>query len=837
MPQPIVGRTEPSSIDAPAKLFSARLYSGKQKSLAPGAKKVFRSLLLYLVSIWITTAMACAQTPPAQQTQPAQIAQTSLSLQCSGQTYEVGLVTAQTTVKEGNAKALGVILSPKEGGGNPKLFRLYWVWAGSKPLLPTHRDNDEGKGGVRPYGDGRIKGKEALASFFDNAKCPPDQVTMAIADVLKRSTVDNDLERVEDRLKAALPTTNITLTRLAPGPAQENQLKPGLRLIAWSNSLREYVNKALSSSSPTPTPSPTASPTPIPGKTPREIGGEGRLLANKLLLWMGFAIILLVITLAGTIVIAHYYLDRRSNQREKIIDELYRRWRQSGELSAAEEGLKGIIEKSLARFSNFKQEMAAKLENKGPMKLNPQTYLAKPCFDEAQKLYNDLCQVKEFLVAGNPSVDAGKAAAQTQPANRGEGDGRLSAPELSCLQSEMTIVIKETVKEALIDITGQLKASDKVRNSMRNLWSEFKFKEKEGKSYYDEGTDELVDQVIKSYNRLHNELEKLRQLYPINSGLQDTISRIIAEYKSIRQDVQKVLPTARGEISTMVSSLTTGYESQKQDYLYAVNEGKRERERAEELSNKCKNLNEQLASTNDQLQASKDLAAEVAQYLNFNAGHQFEQNQPVSRMLEKLKKERKQNVFQQLRMGLSAALTALNKASRSGGSDGQQVVLEALFVDDIKKGLEGLLSKMEGYSVSELWEDGLFPGFNQTWLHYLLRADLILRAYFTRQKGVSFLPEAISLASSAVQAALLELGIELVKIELFEPLPTGVEKDQIHFNLRKLPVVQNLIQERLNKDESLFVVDVISFPIRHNGKQIISGRAAVANPSDWQQNL
>jgi len=165
------------------------------------------------------------------------------------------------------------------------------------------------------------------------------------------------------------------------------------------------------------------------------------------------------------------------------------------------------------------------------------------------------------------------------------------------------------------------------------------------------------------------------------------------------------------------------------------------------------------------------------------------------------------------------------------------VVIDALYIEEIRKGLGKLLARMEEFSGSQLWDAGLFLGFSQNWLHYLLRADLILRAYFAKQKGVGFLQEAISLASSAVKAALLELDVGLVRIELFEPLQTGVEPVEIHYNLRKLPVVQNLIQERLSKGNNLFVVDVISFPIRLNGKQIISGRAAVVNPSDWMQNL
>src|SRR5207302_5405153 len=131
-------------------------------------RSVSTKLLVVVVFVCINMIAAWAQT-----TSPVHRAKTSVSVNCGGPVYDLGLVSVRTTLNGSNkATALGVVLSPKDAQEN-KVFCIYWVGDQTQP--PTHRDDTKGTPDARPYGDGKINGgKDIFEDFFSQMKCPSD---------------------------------------------------------------------------------------------------------------------------------------------------------------------------------------------------------------------------------------------------------------------------------------------------------------------------------------------------------------------------------------------------------------------------------------------------------------------------------------------------------------------------------------------------------------------------------------------------------------------------------------------------------------------------------------
>lgn len=319
--------------------------------------------------------------------------------------------------------------------------------------------------------------------------------------------------------------------------------------------------------------------------------------------------------------------------------------------------------------------------------------------------------------------------------------------------------------------------------------------------------------------------QKLRKYYP-NQDFVGTIDAVVASYVATTGEVNRALPAARGTMLEMVTSLATEYLTQKP-----------EAEKSQRLEAEHEVLQRMLTTARMELKAGKDLVEEIAVQLNFKTGNVTEDEEAISTALNKLIKERESSVYLQLRMGLSSALTALAKATSTGGSAEQADVIEALQIEKVKKGITKLLAEMEDCSGEQLWSRGLSEGFSQKWLHYLIRADLLLRTYYSHQRDFGFLQQAVSLACSALLAALYELNVEVIDVGLFEPLPGEMETEPVYPGIRNLPAVRDKVRLKLqNIQTGEVVVDVTSFPYFVKGIQANRGRASLANPSAWLQH-
>lgn len=319
--------------------------------------------------------------------------------------------------------------------------------------------------------------------------------------------------------------------------------------------------------------------------------------------------------------------------------------------------------------------------------------------------------------------------------------------------------------------------------------------------------------------------QKLKPYHP-HGNFTETITSVVSSYEGISHDVHEVLPDQTGPIHKRVTSLVNEYRSLKP-----------KADRAEALAAESRDLQMKLDVASSEVDAGKKLVAEIALELNFKTESLQQNQQQVTAILNRLKNERNSSPYLQLRMGLSAALIALEKAISTNGSAEHGELLGALFIEKVKKGLKELLARMEECSGDQLWSEVLYEGFNQQWLHYLIRADLLLRTYYATRSEFNLLRRAVSLACSSIMAALHEFKVEIVEVELFEKLPANMEMEPVYPGLRSLPAVMDkvgLMVQSITTGE--VVVDVTSFPVFVHGVQKNRGRASIANPSAWLQH-
>lgn len=318
--------------------------------------------------------------------------------------------------------------------------------------------------------------------------------------------------------------------------------------------------------------------------------------------------------------------------------------------------------------------------------------------------------------------------------------------------------------------------------------------------------------------------EKLGKYHP-GPELIQTVNAVAATYDAIKEEVKRALPDSGETLPESVTSLATGYLELK---LTA--------DRAGELEAEVGGLRNQLAAALTESTAGKELAAEIALQLNFKADGSVEGPASVAGTLGLLKKERGESVYLQLRLGLCSALMALDKTTAEGGFGEQREVVEALLLEKVNKGIRELLAGMEGYSGEQLWNTGIFQGFDEKWLHYLIRADLLLHTYYADRKEFGPLRKAVSIACSALLAALYEFHVEVVEVGLFGELPRDMEKASVYPGVRSLAAVREKVLSKIqDTGVNEVVIDVTSFPYMVKGVQANRGCASLANPSAWVQ--
>ncbi len=144
------------------------------------------------------------------------------------------------------------------------------------------------------------------------------------------------------------------------------------------------------------------------------------------------------------------------------------------------------------------------------------------------------------------------------------------------------------------------------------------------------------------------------------------------------------------------------------------------------------------------------------------------------------------------------------KAIKEKGFEKDQQILELLHLNNIIKQWQILITK--AYDSNEaLWEN-LRNIENGKWLNQLLRADDILKSYFSEEKHLKLLSQHLSNVKHILRSAFIEMGISFISPKIFQP----VENQNINHLYTLDTLLKNQIKDKLNTNEE-FIVDIESY--------------------------
>jgi hypothetical protein len=241
-------------------------------------------------------------------------------------------------------------------------------------------------------------------------------------------------------------------------------------------------------------------------------------------------------------------------------------------------------------------------------------------------------------------------------------------------------------------------------------------------------------------------------------------------------------------------------------------------------------LERELSSVKSDAQQGEQLARTILKRLNFKAAKLDGDPTPVATTIGKLTDA--SPAHWRLRLGLSAAHDAL---AESLGAGARGDLVEALSLGDLEERLSALLEDMQELNGDEVWRKGIESGFATGWMHHLLRANLLLRAYFSEAQELNLLRGAVEEASVALKTAMHEYRARVAPVAIFGPRPEGMERAGPAESLLNLPEVRSRVKEvYFAKGKTAeFVVDAKTFSLVSSGKVLSIGRVVLMSPTDW----
>lgn len=818
---------------------------------------------LLLVSVLLFGAVTNAT---AQQ---AQSLESSQPLKCGEKQYKLRLLTAEAVIKTASARGLAIALSPDDGTES-KVFGVYWI--GATNPLPTHRDDDGGKfePNLQPYKNGNIDGVPAVQSFFSKAKCSPtDSQVIGIQQVIGAQGLLNSSRQTSITLRDV--ATDLSTQGVNVNADQVKDASAGNQVFfknvssqnGFAQAIRQYLINLLVTGGQT-DPGGGSKDDEIKRLQAQNIDLQSRVneltaatagLFGGTPAWVITVLPFMTVLSVGGITLfgigAYHVIQLRSKKQsrfarwlgssaeaekakaaaaEKIENELKELHEDSGgsggsaspevtrSIKTISETLQtlssnvGALKKDVDSFSSkldVRTKVSSALQN-----IWHRMYTTEYSAEQTDKLVKDVGQVIDLYIWLRSKCVQSNAPIDQTSRHLQSALSRLEFIRKTHLADQLSesVFLGEIVEKLQAKLARDAKEVSEFKAIETAL---FKYTGKPGSA------TETVTKLIND----HREVRRLEH-YVQPRDFTKVIDAVVNDYQQVSSQVKRVLPNQSGGMRELVTALAT-------EYLKVEPEAKR----ARGLEAEKVNLTNKLDQANIELKAGKMLVDEIALEFNFKPDSLNGNEQAITATLNRLKTERESRVYLQLRFGLSSALIALEKTNTSNGSEERNDVVQALHLDKVKSGIQILLRQMEGYTGEELWHNGLSEGFSQKWLHYLIRADLLLGTYYADQKDFSFLRRAISLACSTILIALHEFQVEVVEVGLLAERPKEIDTEAIHSGIRNLPAVRDKIGWKLtNTQIQELVVDVTSFPYFVKGVQENRGRAALANPSAWVQH-
>ncbi|HKR11575.1 MAG TPA: hypothetical protein VJT15_05945 [Pyrinomonadaceae bacterium] len=792
--------------------------------------------------------------------QKVESVRSSQDLQCGEKWYQLRLLIAEAPIKDKLAESLAIVLTPFDESGS-KVFGIYWIDAPDSS--PTNRDNTTGAPSptLLPYGNGKYNDVPVVQSFFTEAGClPTDPQVTGIQTVIRdqgpphnsylRSVALKDLATVLSSQGVSVSANQVE--QLSPqNSALFENLPDG---IGFASAIHDYARKwSAKGGGGTEQPKNTE----VEQLKTENAKSQARIVElekekggflSPTPVWLIIVLPFIAVLLLGGIVffglVIHVLIQRRLKKQNRLTKCLLAldnsgvsdprtnglgdgsataSAKLSTEITSGITDINGIL-KTLTTDVAVMKKSVVDFESK--LNARPKGY------DALQHIFTRLYESPHPRPQGDTLVkDVGQVVELFTWLRE-----RSVFPDRSI--HEAVAQLKRTVNELdtirtnhfrddkgkwpfLKDVAGQIEsrfASDAERlEGFRSIQNEVRRLNTAGPN-----TIQVVTKLIDEHIEVQRKLEKYK--YP--PDLNKAFDAVVTDHQAVIDQVKRALPNQEGKIGELVTSLVD-------EYLKA----KPEAERARELEAENLDLLTKLKQTDVELAAGKQLADEIAHEFNLKPDR-AKGDEGITETLNRLKKERESSVYLQLRMGLSSALIALEKTiKRTGSDEDRNKVLEALHLYKVKDGIRKLLNQMEECAGEELWHRGLSEGFSEKWLHFLIRADLLLRTYYADHKEFAWLGKAVSLASSTILTALYEFQVEVVEVALLGERPKEMDTESVYSGLRNLPAVRDKVRLKImnNQTEEL-VVDVTSFPYFVKGVQENRGRAALANPSAWRQH-
>lgn len=762
------------------------------------------------------------------------------AISCGSKNYQLRLVRASTLLAGKDADAVAIVLTPDDASPS-KLFGVYWVNATSP--APTHRDDTTDDSKLVSYGNGLTKdaNQPAVNVFFSRLNCSP--ADPQVIGVQKVMGTDNLLRSLSPRqLTLQVVAQQLSENGVAVNPTHVQQASTGTldvfralsskseRALDFAKAIRNHVSNLLATEGR----DDQVGTKPSPQEEIGKLGAQKKDLEEKVKKfederaaflgaapgWLKVAFpFMSILSLGGLALIglvAYHFVGRwrspkpsssTSQQTPTLGQEITR---QLSDLDTAVDGVKRSIERiELNMGQRFEGDSA--LQSFWVSFYRGSKNYPKQLPDAFTK---DLCDVVQlYHLLQDRCGKGGDSVAETVSTVQ-----RLIRDLDSIRQNHLSISLENPRLE---DIVGRIKTRleqnaegarelDRIRQSLSSHFRQ-----------HVNATDSVA-RLIEEQSVAQQRLGK----YYRGDDFTQLVDAVVSSHQAILRETDPISVEQPGSISERVSSLANKYRTVKP-----------KADRAEELEAKSKTLQTHLDNVSSELEAGKTLVDEITLELNFNTDTLNQQAATrIAATLNRLRNERDSSPYLQLRMGLSSALIALKKAIVTNGSAEHEELIDALFLHTVKKGLKNVLGKMEKCSGDQLWSDLLYEGFNEQWLHYLIRADLLLRTYYSTHQEFSLLRKAISLACTSILAALHDFQVEVVEVGLFEKLPTNMDTEAVYPGLRNLPAVMDKVELMVqNIKGGEVVVDVTSFPFVVRGVQENRGRAAIANPSAWLQ--
>ena len=808
--------------------------------------KIGRLLISFIVIVVAVHVGVAQQVQSVKSSQP---------IQCGGKTYQLRLMAADAVVKNISAKSLAIVLTPNDRSES-KVFGVYWTEAWNS--LPTHRDNTNGKG-VLSYGDGTIKstGRGVVESFFSDAGCSTDDPQ--VIQIQRELAAFGSLT-----LRDLAPILGLNADEVKDSTADNFTNFPDH--IEFAAAIHKYVPKLLAAESQTGDPGGNDRSGDEGERLRKENAelktrltnleaGKGSSLSNApwwLLIVFAFMVVLSLggITLLGLAL--YHWIQLKSKKQSRLAVWLL------GD-SGASRTQAEILEKRLKELQNPASGDGSNGTPPVATELAPDIKNIK---DTLQGLTSDVGTIKKNVEGFNSKLDVRLKANQAlQNIWHRLYTSEYTSEKTDKLVLEVGLVIElynwlrphcvsadastSQVRDQLEQVVNELDSirrrhfanlgerallpeiagsiNIRLADDARQL-EELKIIKNEVRKYTGKDTDAsgVVTKLIAEHIEVQRKLEK----YEYPRDLNQAIDAVFNVHQKVIDDVKRALPNQEGRMGELVTSLAD-------EYLKA----KPEAERAQGLEIEKSNLLTKLDQAQAELEAGKQLAAEIALEFNLNPDRLKGNEQAIAATLNRLRKERESSVYLQLRLGLSSALIAFEKTANTTDSEERNEILEALNLHKVKDGIRNLLTQMEECTGEQLWHQALSEGFSEKWLHYLIRADLLLRTYYADQKEFRWLSKVVSFACSAILAALHEFQVEVVEVSLLGERPKEMDTESVYSGVRNLQAVRDKVRGKLmNGQTQELVVDVTSFPYFVKGIQENRGRAALANPSAWVQH-